>query len=170
MNKQMIGVVSAGLLFAVAGCSKTAEQVTSVPAAPGAVIAPSPGVVPPAATDTTAPDAVTAETWVDNVALGGTLAQNGAVESEKDEFSPGEGVHLSMQVDDAPPATTVTVHWYGPNNKDLGEQIKPIIEGTEYLSFTKDSTQWKRGEYRAEVWVGDEKVEEEKFKVVAKKA
>lgn len=170
MNKQMIGIVSAGLFLAVAGCSKTPEQMTSVPDAPGAAIAPGPGVTPPAATDTTAPAAVTAETWVDKVALGGTIAQNGAVEDKKDEFSQGDGVHLSMQVDDAPPATTVTVHWYGPHNKDLGEQTKPVIEGTEYLSFTKDSTKWTRGDYRAEVWVGDEKVEEESFKIVAKKA
>ena len=133
---------------------------------------------PPAATTTveqpgTASPAdvapVTAQTWIDDVTIGHELGADGSMVAGQggDDFAPGQPVHVTMEVGDAPPNSAVKVVWYGPNETKIGEENKPVVAGQKYLSFsTADTASWAKGDYRAEVWIGDEKVNTQQFQIV----
>lgn len=112
---------------------------------------------------------ITAQTWLDDFTLGHELASDGQMVAGKggDDFAPGHPVNLSMEVGDAPPNSTVKVVWYGPNETKIGEENKPVVAGQKYLAFTAaDTKSWAKGDYRAEVWIGDEKVNTQQFQIV----
>lgn len=133
---------------------------------------------PPAATTTVEQPGVnssadvaptTAQSWIDDVTIGSELAPDGSMMAGKtgDDFAPGQPIHLTMEVGDAPPNSAVKVVWYGPNETKIGEENKPVVSGQKYLSFTAaDTASWAKGDYRAEVWIGDEKVNQQQFQIV----
>lgn len=109
---------------------------------------------------------ITAQTWLDDFTIGSQLTPDGmmAAGHTGDDFAPGQPVHISMEVGDAPPGSTVKVVWYGANETKLGEENKPVVAGQKYLAFTApDTKSWAKGDYRAEVWIGDEKVNTQQF-------
>ena len=111
-----------------------------------------------------------AQAMVDDVNLGTAVAPDGQIpaRSRTDDFVPGEDIHLTMNVSDAAPGTIVKVVWFGPDEQRIGEQRETVSSGVSTLKFTKDGTKaWKPGDYRAEVWVGDEKVNDERFNIVS---
>jgi hypothetical protein len=111
----------------------------------------------------------TAQSYIDDVTIGSELAPDGSMVAGKtgDDFAPGSPVHLTMEVGDAPPASAVKVVWYGPNETKIGEESKPVVAGQKYLSFSAaDTASWAKGDYRAEVWIGDEKVNQQLFQIV----
>lgn len=111
----------------------------------------------------------TAQSWIDDVTIGHELAADGSMATGKggDDFAPGQPIYVTMEVGDAPPNSTVKVVWYGPNETKIGEENKPVVAGQKYLSFeTKDTAKWAKGDYRAEVWIGDEKVNTQQFQIV----
>lgn len=112
---------------------------------------------------------VNAQTWIDDVTIGSELGPDGAMVAGKtgDDFAPGQPVHVAMAVGDAPADAAVKVVWYGPNDTKVGEETKHVAAGQKYLSFTAaDTKSWAKGDYRAEVWVGDEKVNTQQFQIV----
>lgn len=112
---------------------------------------------------------ITAQTWIDDVTIGSELAPDGSMVVGKtgDDFAPGQPIHLTMEVGDAPPGSTVKIVWYGPNETKIGEENKSVVAGEKYLSFTAtDTASWAKGDYRAEVWIGDEKVNQQQFQIV----
>ena len=112
---------------------------------------------------------ITAQTWLDDVTIGSELAPDGSMAAGKtgDDFAPGQPIHLTIETGDAPPAAVVKVVWYGPNETKIGEENKPVVSGQKYLSFTAaDTASWAKGDYRAEVWIGDEKVNTQQFQIV----
>lgn len=130
-----------------AGCSREAGQATT-------------------ATENAAAEASSAiktETWVDDVQLSsmsGDASQGG--------YPAGQTLQLSMSVEDAPRGTVVTTYWYGPQNRQLSYESQTVDENERQLNFQQENTHaWPAGDYRAEVWVGDKKVEEESFNIVA---
>jgi hypothetical protein len=107
---------------------------------------------------------------VDDVLLGTAVATDGQIpaKSRTDDFVPGENIYLTMDVSDAAPGTMVKVVWFGPDERPIGEQSQTVTSGVSTLKFMKDGTRaWKTGDYRAEVWVGDEKVNDERFNLVS---
>jgi hypothetical protein len=111
----------------------------------------------------------TAQSWIDDVTIGSELAADGSMVPGKtgDDFAPGQPIHLTMEVGDAPPNSAVKVVWYGPNETKINEENKPVVAGQKYLPFTAQDTQsWAKGDYRAEVWIGDEKVNQQQFQIV----
>lgn len=111
----------------------------------------------------------TAQSWIDDVTIGSELGPDGAMAAGKtgDDFAPGQPIHLAMETGDAPAASQVKVVWYGPNETKIGEETKPVTQGQKYLNFTAaDTTSWAKGDYRAEVWIGDEKVNTQQFQIV----
>ena len=111
---------------------------------------------------------VTAQTWLDDFTIGTQLAPDGSMMAGHtgDDFAPGQPVNISMETGDAPPGSTVKVVWYGPNETKLGEENKPVVAGQKYLAFTSaDTKTWAKGDYRAEVWIGDEKVNTQQFNI-----
>lgn len=147
------------ILGAACGRDETAEPPATV------TTAEEPGTTSPSDIAPT-----TAQSWIDDVTIGSELAADGSMAAGKtgDDFAPGQAIHLTMEVGDAPPASSVKVVWYGPNETKIGEETKPVVAGEKYLNFTaQDTSSWALGDYRAEVWIGDEKVNTQQFQIVA---
>lgn len=133
---------------------------------------------PPAATTTTEQPGMTsptdvapptAQSWIDDVTIGSELGPDGSMVAGKtgDDFAPGQPINLSMEVGDAPANSQVKIVWYGPNETKVGEETKAVTAGQKYLSFTAaDTASWAKGDYRAEIWIGDEKVNQQQFQIV----
>ncbi|HEY0590496.1 MAG TPA: hypothetical protein VGF40_01905 [Thermoanaerobaculia bacterium] len=106
--------------------------------------------------------------WVSNFALGGALGPDGKVAEPKNAFAPGEPIVFSAEVKDAPPASAVQLRWAGPNGTKLGEEMKGISAGQTVVSFqAPDTAAWAPGAYEAQLWVVDEKVNTQKFEIIA---
>lgn len=111
-----------------------------------------------------------AQSMVDDMNIGVAVASNGRVpaDTNPDHFLPGEDIYLTMDVSDASPGTAIRVVWIGPGDTQIGTDAKTVAAGVSTLKFVKQDTQsWKPGDYRAEVWVGDEKVNDERFDIVS---
>jgi hypothetical protein len=111
---------------------------------------------------------VEAQTMVDDVTIGTMAGADGmiALENQTDDFAPGEKVVLSMNVSDAAAGTAVKVAVFGPGEVRVTENEQQVAEGAKYLTFEVDTTGWEKGDYRGEVWIGDEKVNTQQFQVV----
>ena len=112
---------------------------------------------------------VEAETMIDDITIGKQLGADGTIpaDAQGDDFAPGDAIHLTMDVGDAPAASEVKVIWYGPGETMIGEEAKTVVTGTPTLSFqAADTAAWQKGDYRAEIWIGDEKVNDQHFNVV----
>ena len=112
---------------------------------------------------------ISAQTMIDDVTIGKQVGADGmiAAEDQGDDFAPGETVHLAMKVADAPAGSVVKVAWYGPGELKVGDQEKTVETGASYLAFDSvDTSSWQKGDYRAEVWIGDEKVNTQQFQIV----
>jgi hypothetical protein len=112
---------------------------------------------------------VKAQTWIDDVTIGHSVGADGMIPADQtgDDFAPGQPIHLAMTVNDAPANASVKVIWYGPNETKVGEETKTVATGEQHMSFTaKDTKAWAKGDYRAEVWTGDEKVNTQEFQIV----
>ena len=158
--KQTLIAVAALSLAVTFGCGRdeTAEPPATV------TTAEQPGVSSPADVAPT-----TAQSWIDDVTIGSQLAADGSMATGKtgDDFAPGQPIHISMEVGDAPPNSSVKVVWYGPGETKIGEDTKPVVAGQKYLTFSSPATaSWAKGDYRAEVWIGDEKVNTQQFQIV----
>lgn len=157
--KRVVTAVAAGILvLSLAACREEASE-----ARPEATTAEQPGV---GGTADVSP--VNAQTWVDDVTLGHEVGPNGAIVTGRtgDDFAPGQPVNLAMKVDDAPQNTAVKVVWFGPGETKINEESKSVTPGQQYLTFTQATKGWAKGDYRAEVWVGDEKVNTQQFQIV----
>jgi len=114
--------------------------------------------------------ALEAESRVDAVMVGREAAEDGSIppRQEADEFEAGEPVVVAMEVEDVPPDSAIEVVWLGPDDERVGEELKTVEDGQAYVSFeAPDTTGWAEGRYKAEVWIGDEKVATERFQIVA---
>lgn len=164
MKTQIFSGLSAAVLVVLAsGCSDDAARQDSRLTVDGA----NNNVIVPEVAPATTPGPLTAQAWVDDFSIGKTVGPEGVVTDDEDTFAPGETVHLTMQVDDAPAGAAITVQWFGPEDASLGEETKTVAGEQATMAFTKETTEWSQGDYRAEVWVGDEKVNEQHFEVDA---
>jgi hypothetical protein len=137
---------------------------------------PNPSEVTPAVTEKEKPgvnapgdlNPVEAQMRIDDVTLGHEVGADGAIVTGKtgDDFAPGEMIHLAMEVGDTPAGSAIKVVWYGPGETRIGEETKPVATGAKYLNFNTKTDGWALGDYRAEVWVGDEKVNTQQFQIV----
>jgi hypothetical protein len=112
---------------------------------------------------------VEAQTMIDDVTLGHAVGADGTIAQDQqgDDFAPGQPIHLAMEVGDTPAGSAVRVDWYGPGEQKVGEETKTVTAGQKYLDFqAKDTASWQKGDYRAEVWIGDEKVNTQQFQIV----
>jgi hypothetical protein len=110
---------------------------------------------------------VVAEMWVDDFTLGHELAADGTIVTGRtgDDFAPGQAIFLAMKTTDAPAGSAVKVVWVGPNEIVVSEETKSVSGGT--LNFTAPNTRsWKKGDYRVDTYVGDEKVNTQQFQIV----
>lgn len=164
-QKTVMSFALAALLIGSFGCKKnettTEGDVQSPPMATTSEIA--------GTTNPSDLSPMTAQSYVDDFKMGHGLGLDGAVAADKigDNFSPGQPIHFTMTVKDAPADAAVKVAWYGPNDTKINEEQKKVPAGATTLAFSAtDTSKWALGDYRAEVWIGDEKVDTENFKIV----
>ncbi len=154
-----------GLALVLAfGCTKTDEAATgTAETATTVTTAEIPGTQSP--TDL---NPLRAESFIDDVTIGHEVGPDGTIPAGKtgDDFAPGHAVNIAMKVKDAPAGTAVKVVFYGPGEKNVGEETKTVAAGQTFLVFKKDTAGWPKGDYRAEVWTGDEKVNTQQFQIV----
>ena len=114
---------------------------------------------------------VEAQTMIDDVTIGHSVAADGTIPADQqgDDFAPGDPIYIAMNVGDTPAGSAVKVVWYGPNETQVGEETKNVAAGEKTLSFqAADTANWAKGDYRAETWIGDEKVNTQQFQIVDK--
>jgi hypothetical protein len=91
-----------------------------------------------------------------------------AVTQSPDSISAGQPVKLVAEIRDTSDGTPVSVVWRGPDDKQVGISTSWLKKGERQVSFTEENTAaWKSGQYRAEIWVANEKVLQEPFGVEA---
>ncbi len=105
---------------------------------------------------------------VDDVTIGKKVGTDGmiAAEDQGDDFAPGDKVYVTMKVGDAPAGSEVKLAWYGPGETKISDDAKTVVTGEQYMTFEADTASWAKGDYRAEVWIGDEKVNTQQFQLV----
>jgi len=160
MKAVFAAIAMVGGLVLVSGCAR--EEPAEAP--PTATTQEQPG-----AEDASDVSPVNAQTWLDDFTIGSELDPEGKMVAGKtgDDFAPGQPVNIAMKVSDAPEGAAVKVVWYGPNETKVGEETKPVSPGQKYMNFSaRDTGSWQKGDYRAEVWVGDEKVNQQQFQIV----
>lgn len=112
---------------------------------------------------------VEAQMAVDDVTIGKSVGPDGTIAQDQqgDDFAPGEAVHVAMEVGDTPAGSAIKVVWFGPGEQQVSEETKTVAAGDTYLAFqSQDTSSWQKGDYRAEVWIGDEKVNTQQFQIV----
>jgi hypothetical protein len=112
---------------------------------------------------------VEAQTMVDDVTIGKKVGTDGmiAAEDQGDDFAPGDPVYITMKVGDAPAGSEVKLAWFGPGETKIADDSKTVTQGQQYLTFeATDTASWQKGDYRAEIWIGDEKVNQQQFQIV----
>jgi hypothetical protein len=123
----------------------------------------------PGVTSTSDLSPATAQARIDDVTIGKSVAADGTIAADQqgDDFAPGDPVHIVVGVGDTPAGSAVKVVWFAADETRLGEETKTVVAGEKNLSFTSgDTSAWKEGDYRAEVWLADEKVNTQQFQIV----
>lgn len=157
--KRLIGITAISMLVVLGACREEPEEATAETTTQEVEGVGDQADVSP----------MNAQTWIDDVTIGHELSPDGSVMTTEggDDFAPGDTIYLAMEVGDAPPNQSVMVMWFGPGEKNLGEETKQVVSGQKYLNFqTSDTSSWELGDYRAEIWTGDEKVNEQQFQIV----
>lgn len=114
---------------------------------------------------------VEAQTMIDDVTIGHSVGADGTIAADQqgDDFAPGDPINVVMEVGDTPAGSAVKIVWFGPNETRIGEETKTVTAGEKHLGFqTTDTGSWAKGDYRAEIWIGDEKVNTQQFQIVDK--
>jgi hypothetical protein len=146
------------------GCQKKTAEVEPGEATPSTTESEVPGV---SSSSDLAP--ATAQARIDDVTIGHSVAADGTIAADQqgDDFAPGDPVHLVLNVGDTPAGSAVKVVWFSADESRLGEETKTVVAGERNLSFTSgDTKSWPEGDYRAEVWLADEKVNTQQFQIV----
>jgi hypothetical protein len=111
-----------------------------------------------------------AKASVTEVVIGHQLSADGTIAADQkgNNFTAGQPVIVAVRVGKAPVGTPVTVDWNGPNNQQVGNDQQVVSRGDQALSFTaKDTSSWGPGDYHADLSVGGQKVDTERFSIVA---
>ena len=112
---------------------------------------------------------VEAQMAIDDVTIGKEVGADGTIpaEAQGDDFAPGDPVVVAMDVGDTPAGSIVKVIWFGPGEAQVGQEEQTVAAGNSKLAFKAgDTGSWQKGDYRAEVWIGDEKVNQQQFQIV----
>jgi hypothetical protein len=116
-------------------------------------------------------DPIKAHNMVSDVTLGKKISPDGNITSadQANRFAPGEPIYIEMKVGGAPAGTAVKVDWYDANEQKVAEDLKAVGKKAKFVDFqAKNATTWPQGDYKAEVWIGDQKVASQQFSIVDK--
>lgn len=164
-QKTLTSLAMVALVVSAFGCTKTEEATGGDVQSPQvATTAEMPGM-----TNLDDLNPAAAQSYIDSVKMGHGLGLDGSIAADKadDNFTPGQPIHLAMTVKDAPADAAVKVVWYGPNETKIVEEQKKVPRGATTLAYSAtDTSSWAKGDYRADIWIGDEKVSSQQFRIV----
>ena len=111
---------------------------------------------------------VEAEAMIDDVTIGHMTSGDNTIMPDRqgDDFAPGQPVFISVNVSDATAGSAMKVVYFGAGEAKVAEKEVAIYEGSKYVAVEADTTGWAKGDYRAEIWIGDEKVNTQHFNIV----
>jgi hypothetical protein len=111
-----------------------------------------------------------AKAAIGDVTIGHQLGANGMIAADQkgNNFPAGQPIFVAFTIGKAPAGTPVTADWYGPNNQQLATDQKTVTRGQSSMSFaSKDTTGWGAGDYHVDLSVSGQKVDTERFEIVA---
>ena len=113
------------------------------------------------------PGSGTAKLHVQDVTLGNSVGADKKVVDEKDSFHPNDTIYVSVETTGTAPEATVTARWKYENGTLVNESTQRIIPAgavaTEFHLQKPDG--FPTGEYKVEILLNGEKVEEKDFEV-----
>ncbi len=163
MKKSLVLMAALALVVSL-GCKKTEEAVTgSEPTATAASTQEIAGTKSPNDLNP-----IQAQSFIDDVTIGHEVGADGTIPTGKtgDDFAPSSMVYIAMKVKDAPATSAVKVVFNGKDNAKVGDETKQVPAGAKFLSFSKSTKGWPKGDYSADIYIGDEKVNTQHFQVV----
>jgi hypothetical protein len=107
---------------------------------------------------------------LEDVTVGHQLAADGSIAADQKgkSFSPGQTVYVTFNIAKAPAGTSVELAWFDPQNQPAGSDTETVRSGQTYMNFASpDTSSWGPGTYRADITLGDKKVDSERFSIVA---
>ena len=108
--------------------------------------------------------AIGTEPWVNELRVSSSERAGSIVQA----LTPGTELELTMSVENAPQGTVVTAYWYGPEDRQLAYESQTVAPKQRQMNFTQENTHdWPAGSYRAEVWVDNNKVQEQNFQIAS---
>lgn len=159
------GLLIAGALLST-GCAKAPERAAVEPEKTTPTVSETerPGSAAPS--DITA---MTAQVRISDLKVGPALGADGAVAENTDNFTAGDAVHASVAVGDAGAGSKVKAVWSGPNEQRIFEEVLEVKQGAAFLVFrSPDTKTWAPGDYKVEIFLGDELASSESFDIVGK--
>jgi len=166
--KRLLSFIACAVLVVLAACKPKEAMETAQPNPDEATTATTEKEVAGVAETPTDLSPMEAQARIDDVSIGHALGADGAIATDQtgDDFAPGQPAYIAMEVGDTPAGSAVKVAWFGPGETRVGEETKNVATGQRYLNFKADTKGWALGDYRAEVWIGDEKVNTQQFQIV----
>ncbi len=112
---------------------------------------------------------MTARTRISDLKVGNTLGADGAVADNENLLYPGTALHASIAVGDVPAGSKVKVVWIGPNEQRIADEVKEVAAGVAFLVFhAADTSAWAAGDYKVEIYLGDELAIADHFMITTK--
>jgi len=107
---------------------------------------------------------------IGDITVGHQVGADGTIAGDQkgNNFTAGQPVIVAFNIGKAPAGTPVTIDWYGPDNQVLASDQLTVSSGQHAMSFSsKDTGSWAKGDYHADISVGGQKVDTERFSIVA---
>ncbi|MEO8275214.1 MAG: hypothetical protein ABI639_03290 [Thermoanaerobaculia bacterium] len=112
---------------------------------------------------------MTAHLRISDLKVGTVLAANGTVAENNNMIPPGEAIHASIAVGDVGADSKVKAVWLGPDGKRISDETKTVMAGAAFLVFDAPNTSaWAAGDYKVEIYLGDEVAASDSFNIVTK--
>lgn len=111
---------------------------------------------------------VTARVRVSDLKVGTALAADGSVADNENLLHPGKPLHASVAVGDVAAGSKLKAVWIGPGDQRIGDEIKDVAAGAAFVVFQAPNTAtWAAGDYKVEIYLGDELAISDNFDIVA---
>jgi hypothetical protein len=111
---------------------------------------------------------ITAAARISDLKVGTVLDGEGKVTENQDNLKAGDAVHASLAVGDVGAGSKIRAVWLGPEGVRISDETKDVAAGVAFLAFRAPSTQgWAPGDYKVEIYLGDELASSESFDIVA---
>ncbi|HEV3455285.1 MAG TPA: hypothetical protein VHG32_01935 [Thermoanaerobaculia bacterium] len=104
------------------------------------------------------------------VTIGHQVGADGTIAGDQkgNNFNAGQPVFIAFKIGQAPAGTPVVITWYGPSGQPIASDQKVVSSGESAMTFSsKDTSVWGPGDYHVDISVGGQKVDTERFGIVA---